>query len=372
MPEVRLRYPNIVEEGVRGLSVLIVQPNIRRYRADFFSALAEEVNQLTVFHFGLDETPPDSRFARVRHGNSFWRRITSIPRLVDAQLKHDVTVVVFDVNFWHTLMAAAIGSPFRPVLFWGHGLGRTPLGQALRRICLLWGKAVIVYGDAGLRQCIDAGVNGHRVFIARNSQVVRGYRDCSSEEKRYFLFVGRLQQRKRLDVLLHAYADYLVKTKGPSLDLKIVGIGSILAALSKLAGDLGVESRVQFIPGTTDSNELANLFKHAVAYVSPGDVGLGVVHSFAFGVPVVTFGLDTHGPEFENIEHDINGLVLKPEQSALTDCFVMLGADQKLARRLGKAAFKTYEDRAHPDQMVNTFLEALRYAKTGHRSNGDG
>ena len=277
------------------------------------------------------------------------------------------SIVVFDIHFWHVLIAAGIGSAFKPVLFWGHGLGRSRMGQALRRICLLWGKGVIVYGDAGRRQCTDAGVSADRVFVARNTQVVPGYADSSNEEKKYFLFVGRLHKRKRLDVLLKAYADYVGSVTAPRQDLKIVGSGAISESLMKLAQELGVASHVCFVPGTTDPEELAKIFRHAIAYVSPGHVGLGVLHSFAFGVPVVTFCLDTHAPEFENVVHDVNGLVLSGSQSALADSLLELAEDRRMSMRLGKEAFKTYTEKAHPDQMVATFVEALQFAKTGKR-----
>ena len=70
----------------------MVQPNIRRYRADFFSSLAREVEQLTVFHFGIDESDPEPPFRRVAHGNSFWIRLMSIPKLIKEQLRHDVSI----------------------------------------------------------------------------------------------------------------------------------------------------------------------------------------------------------------------------------------------------------------------------------------
>lgn len=317
---------------------------------------------MTVVHFGSDESLPEHSFDRVKLDDSLLGRLGSIPRLVKIQLNHDVSIVVFDIHFWNVHIAAALGSVFRPVLFWGHGLGRSWVGQILRRFCLLWGKGAIVYGDAGRDQLLKAGISQEQIFVARNTQVVPGFMDCSDEKKEYFLFVGRLQARKRIDLLLKAYAKYVSYDPGDTKGLKIVGDGPISFVLKDLARDLKICSRVEFIPGTTNPDELAKFYKHAVAYISPGHVGLGVLHSFSFGVPVVTFQADTHGPEFENLVHDINGLVLESSCSSLADSLLQLATVPELAERLGHEAFRTYIEKAHPDQMVLAFLNALKFA----------
>lgn len=349
------------------MRVLIVQPNIRRYRADFFNALAKNIDQLTVAHFGVDESPATQEFARIRLKDSFWSKLKAIPQLVQEQLKQDVSIVVFDVHYWHVLIAAAVGSIFRPVLFWGHGLGRTAIGRALRRVCLLWGKGLIVYGDGGREQALRCGIDARRIYVARNTQVVPGYSDTSRLQKAYFIFVGRLQERKQIDVLLKAYERYVARCGAKSLGLKVVGDGESADGLKQLAADLGIRRRVQFIAATTDPDELAKLFRNAVAYVSPGDVGLGVLHSFAFGVPVITFRLERHGPEFENVIDNVNGIVLAESVTALSDVLSQLAGDVVMARRLGHEAFKTYDEKAHPDQMVATFLDALIFATSPAR-----
>jgi len=315
-----------------------------------------------VVHFGTDESLSEHSFERLKCDDSLLGRLESIPRLIKIQLKHDVSIVVFDIHYWNVLVAAAIGSVFRPVLFWGHGLGRSWVGRILRRFCLLWGKGAIVYGDAGRDQLLKVGISQERVFVARNTQMVPGFMDFSGEKKEYFLFVGRLQKRKRIDLFLKAYAEYVSYDPGGTIGLKIVGDGAILVVLKDLARDLKICSRVEFIPGTTDPDQLGTLYKHALAYVSPGHVGLGVLHSFAFGVPVVTCQADTHAPEFENLVHDINGLVMDSSCSSLAESLVQLATVPGLANRLGHQAFKTYIEKAHPDQMVTAFLKALKFA----------
>ena len=344
------------------MNIVIVQPNIRRYRADFYDALAKYLDHLTVVHFGIDESLPEHSFERIKLDDSRFGRLMSIHQLVRIQLKHDVSIVDFDINYPKVLVAAALSSLVKPVLFWGHGLGRRRIGQILRRFCLLWGKGVIVYGNAGRDQLLKAGISQERIFVARNTQVVPGFMDYSHEKKEYFLFVGRLQERKRIDLLLKAYAEYISYDPSASMGLTIVGDGPIFAALKEMGRSLKIDSRVKFVPGTTDPDKLETLYRHALAYVSPGHVGLGVLHGFAFGVPVVTFQVDTHAPEFENLVHDINGLVLEPSCSSLADSLLQLATVPELAERLGHEAFRTYIEKAHPDQMVLAFLNALKFA----------
>mgnify|MGYP000075831922 CR=1 FL=1 len=352
------------------LKLLIIQPNIRRYRADFFEALAQHAEQVSVVHFGLDQSNSDCCYARVRLDNSFWGRIVSVPKLIKEHLDHDVSIIVFDTHFWNVLIAALVGSLFKPVLFWGHGMGRSRLGRLLRWSCFSWGKGINVYGDIGREQVMRSGISSDRIFVARNTQVVPGFFDSSGYDKEYFLFVGRLQDRKRLDILLRAYAKYVDAAGTGALRLMLVGDGPILAELKSLARDLGIQKQAKFVAGTTDPDQLAKTFERAVAYVSPGHVGLGVLHSFAFGVPVITFDKATHAPEYENLIDKINGLILPESEAALADTLFQIAAEPQLASRLGREAFKTYRESAHPSYMVDKFLEAAKFAVS--RPGGQG
>jgi alpha-1,3-rhamnosyl/mannosyltransferase len=101
----------------------------------------------------------------------------------------------------------------------------------------------------------------------------------------YFLFVGTLEPRKNLSVLLQAMA-----RDASGLPLVIAGWSGWgdPAFQSELAG-LGLGGRVVF-PGYLDDEELAALYSGAVAFLYPSlyeGFGLPVVEAMACGCPVV-------------------------------------------------------------------------------------
>ena len=117
------------------------------------------------------------------------------------------------------------------------------------------------------------------------------------EEDRFeLLFVGRLVQRKGVDVLLRAAK---ILSAEPRLTIRIVGGGPELDSLQRLAKELAVEHRVRF-DGVVTAEKIDELFATCDALVLPaivtetGDTeGLGVVLIEAMGYrkPVIASGV---------------------------------------------------------------------------------
>lgn len=342
------------------MKVLFIQPNIRRYRADLFDLLAEKCNwNITVLHFGEDESLKEHRFRRVKLNSGIANLKNSFRFVMQHARENDALVCVFDIHYWAALFACISQSRSKKVIFWGHGLGRRRLGKCIRRALARFADAIIVYGEGGREQIGKIRGMEKRVAVARNTVLVPGYRNTVDDSKRYFLFVGRLQERKRIDLLIKAYAEYHRERPSPKYELVILGDGPERDQLKALVEDENIQHAVAFVEGTTDEKRLASIFSGALAYISPGDVGLGVLHAFAFGVPVVTSDLTTHGPEFENLKHDQNGLVLDLSLNVFSIAMLRLSKCRKYARRLGNEAFRTYEVEAHPDGMVAAFAYAV-------------
>jgi glycosyltransferase involved in cell wall biosynthesis len=90
---------------------------------------------------------------------------------------------------------------------------------------------------------------------------------------RMVLFVGRLEPRKGIDILLYAFAQVLEKVNSI---LVLVGSGS-QASYKALAGQLGIEQHVFFM-GYVDDNELRKLYAACDLFVLPSLLeGLGIV-----------------------------------------------------------------------------------------------
>lgn len=99
---------------------------------------------------------------------------------------------------------------------------------------------------------------------------------------------GRLVQSKRFDDVLRAFQLVVAQNVG-DLTLVIAGEGSELATLEKLAMDLGLQNKTQFV-GHVD---LVNLFSTADLFVTAtereGGASLVIAEALASGVPVCGF-----------------------------------------------------------------------------------
>jgi glycosyltransferase involved in cell wall biosynthesis len=135
------------------------------------------------------------------------------------------------------------------------------------------------------------------------------------------LFVGRLVQKKGVDVLLRAAATV------PSAVLAIVGDGPDRPGLEALAGELGLAERVTFLGQRSRVEVMAELARAAVVAI-PSRVGAGgdqdgtpvvLGEAMAAGVPVVVSDL---GGLAEHVADGDNGRV------------VPAGSDEALARTL--------------------------------------
>ncbi len=148
----------------------------------------------------------------------------------------------------------------------------------------------------------------------------------------YVLSVSRLDRAKRVDLLLRALA-----LSSTGIRAVIAGDGPELDALKKLARDLSIDDRVQFV-GRVSDEELARLYNRARAvFYSPvdEDFGLVTVEAFTAAKPVIT--ASDSGGVLELVEQERSGLIVDdPTPDALSRAITRVMADTHLARRFGE------------------------------------
>jgi glycosyltransferase involved in cell wall biosynthesis len=148
----------------------------------------------------------------------------------------------------------------------------------------------------------------------------------------YILSTSRLDQAKRIDLLLHALAH-----ANGSVRAVIAGSGPERERLEKLSAELRLGERVQF-RGFVDDATLVDLYANARAvYYAPvdEDYGFATIEAYGAARPVVT--TDDAGGVLEFVEDGVNGYVVPPEPAAIASRLEKLTADAPLAARLGLA-----------------------------------
>jgi glycosyltransferase involved in cell wall biosynthesis len=245
-----------------------------------------------------------------------------------------------------------------PVIGWG--LGATP---ARRTETLLRGKllstldAMITYSQTGADQYIAAGFDPKKVFVAPNAVSPRPKSPPPQRSQDFagdvptLLFVGRLQERKRIDLLLRA-CQALSSAIQPRL--VIVGDGPDRAHLEAIAKKH--YPTAQFV-GAKHGIELEPYFNSADLFVLPGTGGLAVQQAMAHALPVIVGEAD--GTQAELVR-PVNGWLL-PSSSVetLRECLSSALQDVPRLRRMGEASYRIVAEEVNLENMVDAFARAI-------------
>lgn len=268
----------------------------------------------------------------------------------------DVTISMFDLR-WPAYILPVLGKRQGRLVFYGHRYSGRWLADKARDFFMKRADRLLTYGGDEVAMMVRRGIDRSKIVIAPNTIYVANHQDFSAYEKASLLYVGRLQERKRLDLALAVFAR-MQRDIDEKITFDIVGEGEPEQRLRRLAVSLGIADKVRFHGRIIDNELLAPFFRQAIAYVSPGPVGLGVLHSFAFGVPVVTLRTGHHGPEFHNIVDDHNSVIAENEVD-LDAKLRRLFLDNGFARQLGHNAYLWYRNERTLDQMVAGFRYAI-------------
>lgn len=182
----------------------------------------------------------------------------------------------------------------------------------------------------------------------------------SNPLEKTLLFVGRLFKEKGVDLLIKAVSELNRPVK-----VQIVGDGWEKENLIKLARDLGISHKVNFL-GFKNSQEIGNLFSQCDLFVMPSvwPEGFGMVGLEAgqFRKPVVAFNV---GGIHDWLTDGVNGLLIpRPEVNLLTEAIRRLVDNSKLSQQLGNNGFDRVRTQfnlgRHLDVLEESFLKIIK------------
>lgn len=266
----------------------------------------------------------------------------------------------------------------KPVIGWG--LGAPPqtgvLSRALNRSrsrFLSHFDAVIAYSQTGAEQFAAAGVAREKIFIAPNAVTPRPAHPAPdrppvfAQGRPEVLFVGRLQERKRVDSLLRACA-HLPESIQPRL--VIVGDGPVRPALQHLARQ--VYPRAVFA-GEQRGAALEPYYHAADLFVLPGTGGLAIQQAMSYALPVIVAEAD--GTQSDLLAADAAGcapngwLLPAGDGAALLRTLTTALADPTRLRSMGLESYRIVAEQVNIDRMVDVFAGAVEFV-TARRPAG--
>lgn len=328
---------------VRPMRVVVIYKDLPHYRIRFFEVL-RDLLQLRGADLDLvyGQAAGDSKLRRdkcrlewahfvrsytitIWHRTVYWQPVLRFVNQADLVIVEQANSLL--VNY---LLIVMRRFGLLRLAFWGHGRNyqaREP--HSLReRFKRQYSKSVdwwFAYSESSVAlveslgfpperitcvgNAIDTSILTHDVDSIRSVEVRALMDVLGLNGTSVCLYVGGMYPEKRLDFLLEAAV--LIRARVPDFELVFIGAGSDQQCVERFAR---LHSWARYI-GPVFGRDLAAYYAASRLLLSPGAVGLGVLDSFAAGVPLVTTAGAMHGPEFDYVVQNVNGVVV-PESDA--------------------------------------------------------
>ena len=275
----------------------------------------------------------------------------------------DVLIVEANPRYLRTPEALRwMRSRNRKVIGWGLGapvITHDVLGirYGLRTRFVRQFDAIITYSTQGAREYQSLAVDPSHIFIAPNAATSRPSEPIPERPDAYrggkpvVVFVGRLQERKRVDVLIEACAALPVEAQPL---LWVIGDGPDRSALEQLAQDL---YPLASFYGALHGKDLGQRLAMADLFVLPGTGGLAVQEAMSYGLPVIVGEAD--GTQSDLVREENGWLLTQPSARALADLMVDALADIPSLREKGRAGYRIVSEEINLEEMVSVFSGAI-------------
>jgi len=268
--------------------------------------------------------------------------------------------------------------------FWGHGTNFQVIKKnSIREIFKAWTTRQVdwwfAYTSLSVNKVIRNGFPSQRITCLNNTVDINSlqkWRSCITDEEkctllkrlnlkgsRLAIFLGGLYKEKRLDFLF-CVADELRRLI-PDFELVIIGNGPQRATVDNF-----VASRpwCRWV-GAQHGREKVMYASLGQVMLNPGLVGLGILDSFALGIPLLTTNCGIHSPEISYLESGRNGLMVANDLLEYTKASVRILTDHNFRKELANNCTND-SARYSLDSMVRNFskgiisaLSAKRYIK---------
>lgn len=366
------------------MKVCIIQPVLKNYRVPFFQTLQRALERDGIDLVVVYSDPWRSEAKRGDHSelpeplgcraNAFFFGNLYIQFVLRPWLDADL-VIVEQANKHALNYILLLRRLFtrKKVAFWGHG--RSPfhspnsLGERIKSLMLMradwwfaYTRRTASYLEAqgfsrrsitNVENAVDVEALRQQLLSVSQADRQQVKRDLGwPTSSRVGIYCGSLYENKRLDLLFEA-ADALYQ-RDPHFRLLVVGGGPLEAAVRNYCAQ---RSWVRFV-GPQFGFRKAALLSISEIWLNPGGVGLGVLDSFAAGVPLITSGSSSHGPELDYLENLRNSVVTVGGNEEYIQGAVQTYTDQELLTSLSAGALQSAE-RYSIENMAQNFAAGI-------------
>jgi len=305
-------------------------------------------------------------------GNFYWQQ--GAISLVFKNYKHYIlTSEPYCISSWLILLLNRLTG--RKSYLWTHGWygNESKPKKILKKIFFGLSHKVLLYGDYARNLMLKEGFSPEKLFTIYNSldydkqiQVRQTlidtpiYKQHFKNHQPILLYIGRIQSRKKIELLIEAMYE-LVKSK-TFCNLILIGKQTDETGIHKLVSLYKLEKYVWFYGPCYDEDILGELIYNADVCISPGNVGLTAIHSLVYGTPVITQNNFTRQmPEFEAIEPYLTGDFfiedsVKNLSNKITE-WILLPEERRESIR--QKCYTVINEKYNPHRQINILKEVL-------------
>lgn len=321
-------------------NVAIIYPYFAHYRGPIIEELlndnvnnyyffAGENTNSAVSSLKLYDFRQNSNFVRLK--NVWFLKYFLLQFGIISELKKrniETVVLLSDwkyVSYWFLILYCKLSK--RKCLFWSHGLLNNDR-TINNRIKILFHSLFdggVVYSERAKNLMLSVGFV-KPIYVINNSLDYYNQQKILSTisenhnkvklpiENPYIIFSGRLIAERKLELLFEALNH--LEDRKIVINVLIVGTGPHESKLKDFVKKYKFRSRIVFYGSCYDEKLLGSFYMNALACVYPGSIGLTVIHSLTYGIPVVTHNnLDKQKPEIEALIDGKNGFLFDENNS---------------------------------------------------------
>ncbi len=230
--------------------------------------------------------------------------------------KNDVVVLEMNpriLSNWLFLIIRKILS--KPTVLWGHAWprnGKQAKSDILRHWMRKLGDKIIVYTHRQKKELQEKMPDKN--IVAAPNALLKSESMVSkpNTSAKNLIYIGRLVAAKKVFFLVKAF-HHALDLIPEDAKLIIVGDGEEKENIQQYINKHNLAKRIQLLGHISYYNTLKELYHEALFSVSPGYVGLSIIQSLGFGVPMLISKDENHSPEIEAVREGENALFFKTD-----------------------------------------------------------
>ncbi len=217
----------------------------------------------------------------------------------------DSVIFLGDIRFLSTWVALVLRRlNGKKSYLWSHGIyGKESwLHLQVKLLFLKLANGIFLYGNKAKEQYLKHGVSPEKLVVIYNSlnfketEIYRKLNEANTGNSLLSLFkrpelpvvfcIGRLTKVKKIAMLVEAID--ILKNRGVFVNCFVIGDGEESKNLKELVTRLSLEEQIHFTGALYNEKEISRYIMVSDLCVCPGAVGLTVIHSLSYGVPVLS------------------------------------------------------------------------------------